>query len=351
MTKRNILVFALIAFICAFVLIYVPKWQLLDEGITDPKERIELENKLRMTLSQTLGGLFILVGLYFAWRRIAATERAVEVSQQGQITERFTRATDQLGATNERGEKKLEIRLGGIYALERIARDSKDDHRQVMEVLTAYVRENAPLKPKANHGEENGEAKEEEANKSPQPTDIQKVPADIQAILTVLGRRSLTYQQGEDHRLDLRGTDLQRADLRDADLWGADLWGADLQRANLRGAFLWGAFLGGAFLGGANLRITNLQRADLRGANLRGANLEGANLRITNLQRADLRGANLLITNLEGAYLGKANLEGARNLTIEQLSNVTTLYEAKLDPELEELIKKDYPHLLEEPVD
>jgi len=79
--KRNIVIGALIASICALALVYVPKCQLLDEGITDPKTRIELENKLRATLSQILGGAFVLIGIYFAWRRITATERAVEVSQ------------------------------------------------------------------------------------------------------------------------------------------------------------------------------------------------------------------------------------------------------------------------------
>src|SRR5215217_4967771 len=59
-------------------------------------------------------------------------------AEQGQITERFTRAIDQLGS------EKLEIRLGGIYALERIARDSPErDYSTVIEVLTAYVRQNS----------------------------------------------------------------------------------------------------------------------------------------------------------------------------------------------------------------
>ena len=40
----------------------------------------------------------------------------------------------------------MAIRLGGIYALERIARDSEKDHGPIMEVLTAYVREKAPRK-------------------------------------------------------------------------------------------------------------------------------------------------------------------------------------------------------------
>src|SRR5829696_8830704 len=83
-----------------------------------------------------------------------ATRETLRISEQGQITERFTRAIDQLGET------ELEIRLGGIYALERIAKDSPErDYSTVMEVLTAYARENAPYTPlkEAAEQEEGGE--------------------------------------------------------------------------------------------------------------------------------------------------------------------------------------------------
>lgn len=40
----------------------------------------------------------------------------------------------------------LEVRIGGLLALERIARDSLDDHITVMEIICAYVRENARVR-------------------------------------------------------------------------------------------------------------------------------------------------------------------------------------------------------------
>ena len=100
------------------------------------------------------------MGIFFTWRGQRITQESLQdtrenseenlrLAREGQITERFTRAIDQLGATDEANNKKLEIRLGGIYALERIAGDSlamEDspgrDYSTVMEVLTAYVREN-----------------------------------------------------------------------------------------------------------------------------------------------------------------------------------------------------------------
>jgi len=275
-----------------------PKRQLASwKASLEPRDLIELENDARRTWAQILGGLVILIGLYFTWQTVV-------ISQEGQITERFTRAIDQLGS------EKLEIRLGGIYALERIARDSERDHWPIMEILTAYVRENAPWN-------------------EDKPTT--RLPADIQAVLTVLGRRTRTYGRGEDQRLDLRKTDIQGVSLRGAnlqealleganlegatiwetDLQGAFLKGANLQKADLRGVNLQWANLRGVNLQWANLWEVNLQRADLGGANLQGADLSGANLQGAVLLNAKLQGASLFGADLQGAYLEQANLEGA----------------------------------------
>lgn len=153
----------------------------------------------------------------------------------------------------------------------------------------------------------------------------------------------------------LNSTILKRADLRRAQLRKAKIQYANLERANLRGANLLEANLRGANLRGADLGGANLRGADLsRRANLRGARLEGADLGGADLGGARLEGANLIGARLEGArLLGAnllgANLNGARNLTIEQLSEVRTLYQAKLDPELEKQIKEKLARLLEKP--
>jgi hypothetical protein len=109
--------------------------------IQSPQDRLKLEhdarkleNDARTALLQAVGGLALLIGLYF-------TARTWRTTQEGQITDRFTKAIDQLGKT---GPENMAFRLGGIYALERIAKDSERNHWPIMEVLTAYVREKAP---------------------------------------------------------------------------------------------------------------------------------------------------------------------------------------------------------------
>jgi hypothetical protein len=145
------------------VLWWVPKLQvasLWNAKDVNAKDVFKAENDARATLAQILGGFAILIGLYFAWRNIAATTKNLELAnknfelatkdleltKEGQVTERFTKAIQQLGATDDKGKPKLELRLGGIYALERIARDSERDHWPIMEILTAYVREHAQWK-------------------------------------------------------------------------------------------------------------------------------------------------------------------------------------------------------------
>ncbi|HEX2222715.1 MAG TPA: pentapeptide repeat-containing protein, partial [Thermoanaerobaculia bacterium] len=160
--------------------------------------------------------------------------------QQGHITDRLTKALEQLGSNDEA------VRLGAIYALERIAADSRCDHWPIMETLTAYVRARAPWPPMVGA--------EPPAAEGASPT-ARIPPTDVQAVLTVIGRRRRGYD-AEGRRLDLRRTDLRRTSLRGADLEGADLGGAHLEWADLREA--------------------RLKRAELSDASLEGADLTGA---------------------------------------------------------------------------
>jgi len=242
-----------------------------------------------LIMAQALGGAALLIGVFVTWRRITATERNVEIAQEGQITERFTRAIEQLGSD------KLQVRLGGIYALERIARDSERDHWPIMEVLTAYVRENWPWK--------EGQASEEESPR--------RVAAELQAILTVIGRRQRTFGKGEDERLNLISTDLRGANLRDAHLEGADLTEARLEEANLDGAHLERARFFEAHLEGADLTGAHQEGADLIGAHQERAGLGGAHQERARLTQAHLEGAYLFEAHLEEAVLYGAHLEGA----------------------------------------
>ena len=306
------------------ILWFVPKWQVdnyLSSGdFKEMKEPIELENDTRRTWAQILGGAFFLITAYFTWRNL-------HIAKEGQITERFTKAIDQLG-----DKEHLEVRLGGIYALERIARDSKKDHWTIMEVLSSYVRVNAPWRGKAEKAKEKSISKDEKSKESPESsqtlTDISTPPADIQAILTAIGRRTMAHEKGELRPIDLTKTDLRNASLHETNFENVNFSGANLSKTNFREANLSKTIFFEAVLCWAYLA-----EADLRGAYLAGANLMNAIIWVANLH-----GANLMNADLRKIFG-----------TIEDFSEVKTLYNAKLDPELEKQIKKKYPHLLEKP--
>ena len=324
---------ALAALAYLFVLKWLPEW-LTNDDLTG-NDRAEDEGRNRTAVLATIAGMIAIAGALF-------TGLSYRLNRAGQITERFTRAIDQLGATDESGKPKIDVVLGGIYALERIAKDSRDDHPQVVEVLTAYVREHARYKP-AVAGDPTTIREPEQRDEATAPgpvvlrpplyADIQPLAADIQAVMDVLARRDVT-QDRPNHSLNLALTDLSRlvldagegghleganlygAHLEDANLSGvhleaAGLSGARLKGAGLEGAHLEGADLFGAQVAGAKLMWAHLERANLTGAHLADAfltwaHLEGASLFGAQLERASLRGA-----RLEGANLGEAHIEGA----------------------------------------
>jgi hypothetical protein len=190
--------------------------------------RLQAASGFRTAFVAGLAGLAALGSL-------AIANRTYRLTQQGQITDRYTKAIEQLGSDN------IEIRLGGTYALERIAKDSAPDGATIAEVLTACIRGRAPWPP-------------QQPDQPDEDMAIDKIrflryrAPDVQAALTVLGRQpSMTRSQP----LNLSDTDLRRADLSNANLQGARLLGARLQGGNLRGAQLQGVNLDHAQLQGA----------------------------------------------------------------------------------------------------
>jgi hypothetical protein len=139
------LVLVVVGLLVVLLIWKLPKLQVARSQGVSQKNRFDRENEARRTLAQIIGGVFLLAGLY-------SSLQTFDLQREGQITDRFSRAIDQLGAIQPGGAAdadgkpkiNLEVRLGGIYALERIAHDSPKDQWSIMEVLTAYLRENSP---------------------------------------------------------------------------------------------------------------------------------------------------------------------------------------------------------------
>jgi uncharacterized protein YjbI with pentapeptide repeats len=204
------------------------------------------------------------------WQESQGSQQ-LELALSSQMTDRFTKAIDQLGSPNKA------VRIGGIFALERIARDSQRDRsathtlQSINYTLATFVREAQPT------------SNIQDSSYIP----MLKIRApDVQAAMTVLCRSPLCDSRMNASNSDLR--DLNRTDLR------LDLSRVDLRRASLSGARLDGVNLWGSRLEGANLRH----------AHLRCAGLSDAHLGRLNPKDKDYKyGADLSDADLTDAYL------------------------------------------------
>lgn len=235
----------------------------------------------RQALLWLAGGVVAVITLIFTWHRDRDNRAKLQLERDANFTSRYTEAVSQLGS------EQIAIRIGGVYALERIAQDSGRDHDVILQVLAAYVRMD---------GRQRNREEEE------RPEDV---TAAIQAIRHLAPDRKIILDLA---RADLSGARLGQTKLGDVILTEThmphvQLHGANLSRAVLEEATLNGALLMGANLTGARMTGTNLRDAMLTKANLTDADLADADLRGAILARAVLLGTNLSGARLDDAYL------------------------------------------------
>ena len=247
-------------------------------------------------------GLAGLAALPFFLIRMWVEERKTKTAEQGHMTDRINKAVEALGAektsknldektgeVREFTEPNLEVRIGAILALERISQDSQRDHWPVMEILTAYLKNNTSLEknplPVELANLPDIDKHNNRSYSSKLVNYMQKFPdprSDIQLIMTVLGRRSWTdraISYFKEQVLDLRYL--------------------NLCKVNLIGAKFLAAEFSCSCLIGSYLNHTNLNYADLSGTNLACSKLNNTNLSFTNLTAANLSHVNLTYIDQE----------------------------------------------------
>lgn len=273
----------------------LPRWTATDSRAapTSDGERVGWWTRLQQAVG-LLATMATLAVAAFTWVSIQQVGTEQAITREGQITDRYNTAVTNLG------NDSIDVRLGGIYALQRIMQDSSRDQPALVQVLSAYVRTHAP-QPK--HGRRGPD----------QPAD------DVNAALNVLTHRDRQHD-GTTYVVNLAGAYLAGARLESADLTyfrlnhanlsGAHLDGARLRHTELSGAHLEGAQMWGD-LTGAQMSNAYLTGADMVGADMAGTDLTGAHLASSGLVNADLTGADLTGADLTGADLTGAHLRGA----------------------------------------
>ena len=318
-----------------------------------------LRDDIKENKAETIRNLAIPVGLFIGiilagWRSYTSHVQSntsieqTKISQLGLNSERYQKGAEMLG------NKKLSIRMSGIFALEELARNHSEDYYiQIMTLFREFIC-HPPLhteknqeydhqvyprdveqalrsygKCRADFFRKNELNIKEEFMLNLENANLEHMTAKYMNLRWVsLSHANLTRVTLEDSDLteaSLNGATLIRARLVNVDLTDAKLSGADLTDADLICAILVRANLDYANLTRANLVVAELREANLFNVRLIGAKLEDANLMGADLNTANLASANLRRTNLMGAFLPNANLAGAdltdANLTKANLTH------------------------------
>jgi uncharacterized protein YjbI with pentapeptide repeats len=415
---QGIAVFLGLAWVGLFALTIIAAYVGVWMAIHPQGEASQPNLGLGALLAALLGAPFVIWGTWLKYQ-------TVRFQKEGHMTDRINKAVEQLGAektvkvpgkdaegkdiTLEETRPNIEVRIGAILSLERIAQDSTlhdkgRDHVRVMEILCAYVRENSNArkpsdfpepewKPwkfdspdretfdlelytrmesrRARFGQNHSDSK---AWKWAQ--NLSEPRADVAQVLQVIGRRTWRQRRVEaswpdtsdettvwpfdlpcpslpevadDTPLTSVNLDRYREAVR---IWKERIRLYNGYRLDLQGANLQGAKLSrqrhdssGAVFSGAIMTNARLEGADLRGAFLVGAKLWKAQLLGVDLSRANAEGADLHDAILEGGNLDRARL--SLSFMAATRLDGATLSNARLDSAILANVRMDGAYLFD----
>ncbi len=296
-----------------------------------------------------VAGAGAIIGYIFATGRNIILDNQNKINAQAQITESMVQAIAQIGAINDK-EPNIEVRLGGLYSLQRIMQDSEERELSILKILYAYVRENLKR-----------DKTKQPKQKSIFGYEAYKLPEDIQAALNIISQFNKEQKaQGKklprDNELSFSHTDfsnysLEKMDFSDAIFENANFSGANISYTDLSGAILHDANLSGVYGALFDLSNASFFRTDFSGAHLScmfndhmgGKTITGvnfANARLSGMPLSDKKfiQVNFSNTNLERTDFNGADLSGAVRLTQDQINKAygnekTILPEGLIRPE------------------
>jgi uncharacterized protein YjbI with pentapeptide repeats len=188
----------------------------------------------------------------------------------------LSKAIEQLGNV-----ESLEVRLGGIYTLERIARDSNKDFWTVMEILMAYIKRQRSI-----------DSRTLNLNPSSSPSLQEFLTPDVQAALKVITRR-IVSQDPHNLVIDLSLCNFNEICLEKARFNRLNLSGTSFKDSKLANSYFLRTNLSNANLSNANLSNSDFRYAILLSSNFQDAKLEGADFKEAEFKETKLKGADL----------------------------------------------------------
>ncbi|MBB1245791.1 pentapeptide repeat-containing protein [Streptomyces durbertensis] len=214
---------------------------------------------------------------------LAVTERTAQkqadLTSEQQVNDRYVKAIELLSS------ERPTSRLGGLYALERIMKDSPKDHDTIVKVLAAFVRQFAV-----------------EPTDPPEPsgTGSRRPAADVQAALNIIGHRPT---RNEDFEIDLRHSYLH----------GCELTNCNFAKVDFSGSTLDNSFLTAVDFSQANFFKASFFNSSWDRVNMRSTFLNDAHFReLFAYSRIDLSHAQAAFTDWSGSQFSMGlNLKDA----------------------------------------
>ena len=212
-------------------------------------------------------------------KNIEIANKNIEIQLNNAIEERFNNAITLIGSDN------VATRLGAIYALDHIAKDTynkeKSYTKTIFQILCSYIRETTSNK--------NYEIKH-------------KPSVEIQTIIDLLFKS---------HKNNFNGYTELKADLSYSYLCGADFSYAHCKHLFFMGAHCEGVYFMGAHCEGANFMYANCKRVFFKGAKFKRALFNGANCAYANFSYFSCEGADFSYADCYGADFSHADCAGA----------------------------------------
>lgn len=143
-SENLIFITILVVILLTAILWFVPKLQVqklsniptnrIDEqALALEKDRLKFEDEARKTLAQIIGGGVVLLGLLVTFGTYLLGLDKQDLDREAQMTDRFSKAITHLG------DEKQAVRIGGLYELQRVAKDSPKDSNTIKEVILTYL--------------------------------------------------------------------------------------------------------------------------------------------------------------------------------------------------------------------
>ncbi len=264
-------------------------------------ERIDWRFTL-VKLTATTAVLGAVVAFPITVMKASYNRRQIETQEKGQVTDRFTKAIEGLGADKvifKDGEQhtapNIEVRVGAILALEKIAFETPTEREHTLETLSVYVRENISVKvatPDIDASE--GYLEEYDRWKLPR--------SDVRAAMRSLSQ--LAKIEGlKDSHVDLRTSSFKNLALSSLDCSVFDLRMCDFTDALITDCDLSDASFVGSYFSNTTISNSNLNRANFSDIAFgETTSFKQSSLKGTLFQNCDLSQTSLTQNQLDLTY-------------------------------------------------